>query len=301
MRVDLLETLITDVGRDLGELSSSGLASQLAVAAIVILGLVETGWLANHRRASDRSKLMLETATAAIMGVGGLIVGVALAGLFVFEFKLVGNLAPNFTSQFWSQNNVLGFAMAFVAWDFVGYLYHRIGHGTAIGWAAHRPHHTGDDFALSLAWRQSWLPVHAIVLPLVAIGGWSLSTIVICAAVSNVVQALQHSSARVTYPQWLVAIFMTPLQHRRHHHYNEPAVGQATGEADLTITAVNLGPIFTIWDRVAGTYVATPVGANARYGVGRPGNNPLRLQLEGWTELAGQRRAPQTKIARRYR
>ena len=288
MMVDLVETLLADAMSDLRELSSSGLASHLAVGAIVILGLGETAWLAHQRRGSQRSKVLSDTATAAVMGVGGLIVGIALAGLFVVGFGLVHRAAPDVASRFWADNRVVGFASAFVAWDLVGYLYHRIGHGTAIGWAAHRPHHTGDEFTLSLAWRQTWLPVHAVVLPLVAIGGWSLSTIVVCAAISNVVQAMQHTSAPIRFPGWVVVICMTPVQHRRHHHYF-PATARPAGESPRTATAVNLGPVFTIWDRLAGTYVACPVGPNAQYGLGSSTTNPVRLQLEGWTELVRRR------------
>jgi sterol desaturase/sphingolipid hydroxylase (fatty acid hydroxylase superfamily) len=223
--------------------------------------------------------------------MGGLIAGLGLAGLFVVAFDLVGRLAPGAATRLWAEQPVLGFAAAFVAWDFVGHLYHRIGHGTVLGWAAHRPHHTGTEFALSLAWRQSWLPVHAIVLPLVAIGGWSLSTIVICAAISNVLQAAQHSSAGLNYPAWLVAILMTPQQHRRHHHRTRRRDGR---EPDREATAVNLGPVLTIWDRIAGSYDPTPVPPDTDYGVGSTTVNPVRLQFEGWTELVALRHNPPT-------
>lgn len=264
---------------ELRELSASTAASHSAILIIAIGGLVETLWLASHRRAPQRSVLARETAAAAILGAGGLVVGVLLAGVFVLAYDAIARLAPDAAADFWGRQPLVGFFAAFVAWDLVGHLYHRIGHRTAVGWAAHRPHHTGDEFTLSLAWRQSWMPVHACVLPLVALGGWSLSTIVVCAAVSNVLQALQHSSVGFEFPRWLVATMMTPRQHRRHH------LGAESSVASGLATAVNFGPILTIWDRMAGSYDPTPVSSDADYGVGA-GNNPLRLQFDGWVDLA---------------
>jgi|GEM_PF-4919444 len=72
---------------------------------------------------------------------------------------------------------------------------------------------------------------------------------------------------------------MTPVQRRRHHHRHH----ERAGEPELL---VNLGPVFTLWDRLAGSYDPTPVPADAMYGVNTETTNPVLLQLEGWRELA---------------
>jgi sterol desaturase/sphingolipid hydroxylase (fatty acid hydroxylase superfamily) len=154
----------------------------------------------------------------------------------------------------------------------VGYVHHLVGHRTALGWAAHQPHHTGPRFELSLALRQSWLPVHGVlILPIVAVGGWGPLTLVGCAAVSRLLQALQHTSAEWPVPDSVRAVVMTPRQHRVHH---------ATG------AAVNLGPVLTCWDRLARTYHPGTAGARPEPAPAlASGDHPVRHQLAGWRAL----------------
>jgi alkylglycerol monooxygenase len=257
--------------------------SHLLLGAVVMVGLLELVWLlvVEPSRTGPRRTAM-EAAAAAMAGIGGLVIGGLTAGLFALVFDRVGRLAPTGLGSWWATHPVIAVLTAFVAWDLVGYVYHRIGHTTRLGWAAHRPHHTGTLFNLTLSWRQSWLPVHGIVLPLVALGGWSLSTIALCAAVSNLWQALQHSTLLPTPPRWLVAVLMTAEQHRHHH--------LAPDCSRRRPAAVNLGPVFTLWDRLAGTHVAGPVALGSRYGEpGTPGSNPIRIQWDGWYELAVRR------------
>ena len=68
---------------------------------------------------------------------------------------------------------------------------------------------------------------------------------------------------------------MTPQQHR-HHHLEAGLHAGAT---------VNLGPVFTVWDRLAGTYLDEPTPATAVYGATGPGANPWRSQTDGWLQL----------------
>jgi sterol desaturase/sphingolipid hydroxylase (fatty acid hydroxylase superfamily) len=242
----------------------------LSYAAVVVAGLGEALWLAST---SGRARIARFPAAAA-MGAGGLAAGAAVTVAYTWIWPVLHAAAPPGAAGLWADHPVLGAAVAFVAWDAAGYAYHRLGHGTRVGWAAHQVHHTGTTYDLSLAWRQTWLPVHAVcVFPLVALLGVSLSTAAICAAISNTWQALLHTSYHVRVPGPVAGLVMTPAVHRRHH---------CTGGA-----MVNLGPVLTVWDRLGGTWDPAPADPTARCGIdGRPDlDGAVLTELAGWRAL----------------
>ncbi len=164
------------------------------------------------------------------------------------------------------------FVACFVAVDLVAYLYHLSGHRTQVGWASHRVHHLGPDFDMSLALRQPWLPVHGLfVVPLPAIGGFSLEMVAACSAISLAYQAVQHTSR-----EWrlgaLEVVLVSGRAHRHHHSI----------DGDVA----NLGAVLSVWDRAFGTLRSGPVAPGALFGSGEPEPiNPLRIQTDGWRRL----------------
>jgi sterol desaturase/sphingolipid hydroxylase (fatty acid hydroxylase superfamily) len=186
---------------------------------------------------------------------------------------------PDAVTGFWDRHGALELVAAFVVWDAAGFAYHWVGHHTRVGWASHRVHHTGTEYDLTLAWRQSWIPLPALVVgPCVALVGFDLDAILICAAISKVWQALVHTSLPVRTPRWVAVACMTPDTHRRHHCVDGGGV--------------NLGSVLTLWDRLAGTWSPEPVDATADYGIaGSPDRDSVvQLQMAGWRELALTRR-----------
>lgn len=241
-------------------------ACYLAVPVFVAADL----WI-QHRRAPGTGARAREVRTAAAMAAGALAIGVAYSAAFVAAFALVSHVAPH--PGLADSHPIVAFAVAFVAWDLIGWLYHLIGHTSAVGWASHQAHHTGRTFDGSLALRQSWFPVHGLaVQPLIALTGVDLAVVVVCIAVSNVVQALQHSASLGRVPRWVAAVVVTPEAHRHHHR---------TGAGP-----VNLGPVFTVWDRMAGTWRAGPVPDGATYGERGPGDRgALAAVGSGWAQI----------------
>ncbi len=241
------------------------------VALCAVTG--EVAWLA---RASGpgRRRVLVSAATASAMAAGALVVSVPYTATFRFLWDALAKVRWEAAASFWQAHPVLGAAVAFVAWDLSGWLYHLIGHRTRIGWAAHQPHHSGPGFDATLGLRQSWTPFHGLLHhPLLALAGFDLRVIFVCAAFSNCWQVLEHTSLPVRFPRWFAAVVMTPAAHRHHH---------GRGGA-----AVNLGPFFTIWDRLAGTWVPPDHPAPAAYGPEPPASgNPLAIQLAGWRHLA---------------
>jgi alkylglycerol monooxygenase len=242
--------------------------SYLAIAVFVAVDVVMAA-----RRDPDRRDLRRREAKAAIgLAAGALVVGLVYGVVFAGAWSLVAPLAPSGLVELWDRHPVAAFVVAFVAWDLGGWIYHLIGHRTRIGWAAHAPHHTARDYNGSLALRQSWTPFHGLAhQPLLALTGVRFSTFLVCIAVSNLLQALQHCSVSVPLPRWVRAVFVTPEAHRHHHLVDGGSV--------------NLGPVLTVWDRLAGTWRAGPVPPTARYGhAGVSGDSVWGAATIGWRD-----------------
>jgi sterol desaturase/sphingolipid hydroxylase (fatty acid hydroxylase superfamily) len=207
------------------------------------------------------------------MLAGSVVAGVLYAAAFAALFTVVSKLAPDPLSQFWAQHPIVAFAVAFVVWDATGWVYHYVGHNTSLGWASHRAHHTGSSYNATLALRQTWLPLPALaVFPLVAATGVGLPTVLVCAGVSNLIQAAQHTTAPWPTPRWFNALVVTAQAHRWHH---------VRGAG-----SVNLGPVFNVWDRLAGTWRSGPVPAGSVYGEGDAGDvSAVAAELDGWRRL----------------
>ncbi|MGH9003745.1 MAG: sterol desaturase family protein, partial [Acidimicrobiia bacterium] len=176
-------------------------------------------------------------------------------------------------ARLWASSPALGVVVTFVAWDLSGWVYHLIGHRTRVGWAAHQTHHSGPEYDATLGLRQTWAPFHGLLHhPLLALAGFDLRVVFVCAAVSNCWQVLLHTSLPVRFPAWFSAHVMTPAAHRHHH-------GRGT-------EGVNLGPFFTWWDRLTGTWVSPETPAPVAYGPATPAPvNPVAVELAGWRRL----------------
>ncbi|MEO5679001.1 MAG: sterol desaturase family protein [Acidimicrobiales bacterium] len=257
----------------------------LAISAPYALALgavaAEVAWLS---RGQGRRRVLPATATATGMAAGALVVGLVYTPLLRFLWAAVATQRLEPAADLWRAHPVLGAAVAFVAWDLSGWVYHVVGHRTRVGWAAHQAHHSGQEFDLTLGLRQTWFPFHGLVhQPLLALAGFDLRVIFVCAAMSNCWQLLEHISLPLRFPRWLEAAVMTPAAHR--HHQARDA------------RPVNLGPVLTVWDRLAGTWVAPDAPAPTAYGPAAPAPaNPVTLELAGWRHLT--RRHGQPSLAR---
>lgn len=242
----------------------------VAVAYAVVIGAVvgERVFLV-HRTGSARLGTL---STAAVMGAGALVAGVVVTTVERALWPVLGGLAPAPLVALVDTHVAVEVLVVFVAWDAAGFAHHWLGHRSAIGWASHQVHHSGTDYDLSLAWRQSWFPVTAMgTFPFVALTGGHFEVAIACALVSNTWQALLHTTVRVPTPGWVHAAVMTPRSHRRHHASSVP---------------VNLGPVLTIWDRLLGSWDPDPasdaIGETSFHGVE---GNPFRIEVAGWRAL----------------
>ena len=244
----------------------------VSAAGVIAAVLGEVAWLRLGLGRRDVGPLP----TVALMALGSLPAAMLLTRVDARTWPAIGSLAPAALRSFWVDHPMLGAVVAFVAWDAAGYCYHRLGHRTAVGWAAHRVHHSGTHYDLTLAWRQTWFPLHAaLAFTPVALLGVELPTAIGCAAVSKLWQALVHTSLPIALPRWVTAVVMTPATHRRHHTVD----GGGS----------NLGPVLTVWDRLAGTWDPSPVPAISQVGLQDDhgsARGAVRIETDGWIELA---------------
>jgi sterol desaturase/sphingolipid hydroxylase (fatty acid hydroxylase superfamily) len=128
-------------------------------------------------------------------------------------------------------------------YDFLYYWHHRLGHTTALLWAAHAVHHQSEDYNLSTALRQTgsgWLVGWIFYLPM-AILGFPPLVFAVVALVDLLYQFWVHTQ-QVGRLGWFDRWFCSPSNHRVHHAVNDPYLGR------------NYGGILVIWDRMFGSF-----------------------------------------------
>ncbi|MBO9686800.1 MAG: sterol desaturase family protein [Mitsuaria chitosanitabida] len=128
-------------------------------------------------------------------------------------------------------------------YDFLYYWHHRLGHTTALLWAAHAVHHQSEDYNLSTALRQTgsgWLVGWIFYLPM-AILGFPPLVFAVVALVDLLYQFWVHTQ-QVGRLGWFDRWFCSPSNHRVHHAVNDPYLDR------------NYGGILVIWDRMFGSF-----------------------------------------------
>jgi alkylglycerol monooxygenase len=143
---------------------------------------------------------------------------------------------------------------ALLAYDFLYYWNHRVGHECGLFWAAHVVHHQSENFNLSTALRQtssgaflSWI----FYMPM-AIAGVPPAVFVAVGLIDLLYQFWIHTEL-IGKLGWFDRIFASPSNHRVHHGVNDQYLDK------------NYGGVLIIWDRLFGTFVEE--GEKPVYGV----------------------------------
>ena len=218
----------------------------------------------------------------AIILVGGITFFWMLEGsipLFRFSYNKLKHAIPNFFFTFttilinfslaflllkssdWVSNNNFGLVHLynFPLWikvilgilllDFVGaYLAHYVEHNVKPLWMIHLVHHSDHHVDTTTANRHH--PLESIIrfgftLLGVFLLGTDIGTIMLYQSLSLI--ATQFNHANIKLPKkidlYLSYLIVSPDMHKTHHHYRLP------------YTDANFGNIFSIWDRLFGTYI----------------------------------------------
>ncbi len=164
------------------------------------------------------------------------------------------------------------YLLGFIAIDFAGYWSHRLNHRVNIFWNQHVIHHSSEEFNLACALRQSIsniVGIYSLFLIPAAIIGIPAKVINIIAPIHLFLQFWYHTR-HVPKLGFLEYLIITPSQHRVHHAINPEYIDK------------NLGQIFSVWDRMFGTFQEELDDVPPVYGVLKPANtwNPIRINFQ---------------------
>ncbi len=188
-------------------------------------------------------------------GLGAIVVGMVIGPLLValYDWSLHTVSLVTWTGSWW-----IPFGVALVLGDLANYWRHRSEHRFSVLWAVHNVHHTPAEMNLSVGMRHAWLsdtyafPFYA-VLPVLGIPTAQF----FLAMVSLTLYALFTHSRALRFPGF--GILVTPQTHAVHHACNPRYVGK------------NFSAMFTIWDRLCGTYATLDPADPPVFGIGRAG------------------------------
>ncbi|MBS0396629.1 MAG: sterol desaturase family protein [Proteobacteria bacterium] len=174
---------------------------------------------------------------------------------------------------------------ALIAYDFLYYWYHRLGHEVNVLWAAHVVHHQSEEYNLSTALRQTssgFLLGWVFYLPL-ALAGVPPEVFLGVGLIDLLYQFWIHTE-QIGSLGAFDRIFASPSNHRVHHAVNERYLDR------------NYGGILILWDRLFGTFQPELPAERCVYGTRDPLRswNPLWANLHTyavlWRDCVGTRR-----------
>ena len=193
-------------------------------------------------------------------------------GIYTAVYASLSLVPLDAAKDFWS--TWYGWVLALIFYDFCYYWLHRMGHESAILWAAHLVHHQSQDYNLSTALRQTssgaflgWI----FYIPM-ALAGVPPEVFGIVALVDLLYQFWVHTE-HIPKLGWFDRWFCSPSNHRVHHAVNDRYVDR------------NYGGILILWDRLFGSFKAED--EKCVYGTRSPLNSwdPLWANAEGYFSL----------------
>ncbi len=135
-------------------------------------------------------------------------------------------------------------AISFVLFDFVVYVWHYCGHRYEALWRFHKIHHSDKSFHVTTGLRfhvfDQLLEVIVKCAATVAIGV-DAHVVVLCEIARMLFVLFHHANIAIPGERWLSYVIITPSLHRTHHSTRR-------SEHDS-----NYGIVLSIWDRIFGT------------------------------------------------
>lgn len=170
----------------------------------------------------------------------------------------------------------LGAVALFLGVDFLFYWFHRFGHRTNLGWAAHMPHHSTEELNYAVALRASVTQrffSFFFYWPLCLVG-FSPATMTAMVAFHLVLQLIPHTRVVPKLPRFIEWWMNTPSHHRVHHARNDRYLDK------------NYGGFLIIWDKLFGSF--EPETEACSYGVTSPPNtwDPTFINFQVWKQVA---------------
>lgn len=187
----------------------------------------------------------------------------------VAAFAISHRVGVLFLLQLPAWANVL---IGVAALDLFAYVAHVLLHKTPFAWRFHRVHHSDESVDVTTAFRQHpgetvWRVVWQ--LPAIVLFGLPLWIVVVYLTVSAANAQLEHANIRLSdrLDRWLRLLFVTPNMHKVHHSRLQPE------------TDSNYANIFSVWDRLFGTYTSGIDFGALRYGLDDVGDRATFVGL----------------------
>ena len=163
----------------------------------------------------------------------------------------------------WSSAGILAtiFLTILIVDFFGGWLVHITEHKFKILWRFHVVHHADTNVDVTTGLRHH--PVESVLRGIfffmgIMVSGAPMYAVMIYQTVLVFFSAFEHANIRL--PKWIdnamSYVFISPNMHKVHHHWKQP------------FTDSNYGAIFSIWDRLFGTYKSL-APEKIRYGIDR--------------------------------
>jgi len=236
----------------------------IAMPSFLVLVLAEKAWAWKVFREPMRINDVVSSLSSGITNVTKDVLGLSVA--IISYGWMVKNLAVWQVPGGWPT-----YVAAFVALDFAGYWVHRIAHTYNLFWNNHIIHHSGEEFDLACALRQSISQIirtFAIFLLPAALLGVPQQVIAVVGPLHLFAQFWYHTRM-IGRMGLLENIIVTPSHHRVHHAINPEYLDR------------NFGQIFIFWDKWFGTFQEEKPEVPCVYGVTRPVRtwNPFRINF----------------------
>ena len=193
------------------------------------------------------------TFTTAIIGFG--LAGVLLAAADFVSANEIG-LLYIFNLPIW-----LKLVLGVLLMDLIGaYFVHWIEHKVKWMWKFHLVHHSDRHVDVTTGLRhhpgETVFRISFTILAVIIIGA-PMWVVMLYQSLSVLFAHITHANIRMpkTIDRALSFVFVTPYMHKVHHHFEQP------------LTDTNYGNIFSIWDRLFGTFAQVDNTENLVYGV----------------------------------
>ena len=247
-----------------GVMEAYGKILLIAMPSFLVLVLLEKAWSWKTLHEPMRINDVVSSLSSGITNVTKDVLGLSVA--IISYGWMVSHLAVWQVPAGWAT-----YVVAFIALDFAGYWVHRIAHTYNLFWNNHIIHHSGEEFDLACALRQSisqFLRLFAVFLLPAALLGVPQQVIAVVGPLHLFAQFWYHTRM-IDRMGFLEHIIVTPSHHRVHHAINPEYLDR------------NFGQIFIIWDKWFGTFREEQVDIPCVYGVTRPVQtwNPFRINF----------------------
>lgn len=207
---------------------------------IRVISLLMESFYSSYKR--DNSHSFSVTISNTLRGIIGHLLQNKFFILYLGWFYVLFSSTPIFNKSF----SFISFLSCLLTLDLAGYLLHKANHKYAFLWTFHSVHHSDRKVNLSTRFRVSWLEqtYSFIIMVPVLLLGFSLNTIIISTYTINLFSLFCHNRY-INLPRFFDYLFITPENHRVHH------------DEDIKNQNSNYGNLFSIWDRMFGTFVRT--------------------------------------------